>query len=70
MDDVEVWRERVRFAEAKYTEASGIAAKIQDKHGEQPPPSDALQQALRDEEQARDEYMRALETLTGLLREP
>ena len=67
MDDVEAWRERVRQAEAKYTQASAVAAKIQDRYGNQPPPDPALQDALRVENAARAEYMEALEILTRLL---
>ena len=62
MASVDEWRERVRQAELKYTQASAVAAEIQASG------KGDLQYALRDEEAARAEYMQALEKLTGLLR--
>jgi len=59
---LEVGRERVRQAELKYTQASARAAEIQASgNGD-------LQEALRQEEKARAEYLQALERLRGLLR--
>ena len=58
------WRERVRQAELKYTQASARCCEMLTGNA----PDDAVQQALRDEEAARAEYMHALEKLAGLLR--
>lgn len=65
-----LWRERVRQAELNYTQASATAARIQKEYAEQPHTSDdhfALQQALRIEEETRQEYMHVLHLLTRLL---
>lgn len=65
-----LWRERVRQAEAKYMQASAHAAKVQADYGQQPHTSDdhyVLQQALKVEDETRQEYMRVLHLLTRLL---
>ena len=65
-----LWRERVRQAEVKYMQASAHAAKVQAEYGQQSHTSDdyyALQQALRVEDESRQEYMRVLHILTQLL---
>ena len=71
MSDVEaVWRERVRQAELKYTQASAHAAKVQKEYAHEPHTPDgayAVQQALRVENETRQEYMHVLHLLTRLL---
>lgn len=55
------WRERVRRAELRYTRASARCCEMLTGN----PLDDALEQALREEQEARAEYMHAL---AGLLR--
>ena len=65
-----IWRERVRQAELKYTQASAHAAKVQKEYAHQPRTQDgsyALQHALRVENETRQEYMHVLHLLTRLL---
>ena len=57
-------RRRLPEAGEKYTQASAIAAKIQ-QHPDQPP--DGVEQALRAEAEARNAYMSALRILNRLL---
>jgi hypothetical protein len=63
MEDLEAWRERLRQAQAKYTQASVCCCEIQAGKRDAP-----LEQALREKEEARAEFIRVLEIVTGLLK--
>jgi len=62
------WRGRLRQAQQAYMQASDAAAKIHAKYEPQTADEEsALQQALRAERQARDEYMTVLRIFTRVL---